>query len=140
MNWKLIAIIAATAVATAAAVVYLLQKQHKKHKKMHVESSAIIWMTSMTSTFRTMWRKAKKKRNLLTLTARQKKHNVIPLLHRRRGICSIMMIPETQAIWTAYGCCMPDRLSHRQQAPPSPEAVPECQATAARSQASIISC
>lgn len=34
MNWKLIAIIAATAVATAAAVVFMLQKQNRKHKRL----------------------------------------------------------------------------------------------------------
>ena len=32
MNWKLFAIIAATAVATAAAVVFLLQRQNDKHR------------------------------------------------------------------------------------------------------------
>lgn len=32
MNWKLIAIIAATAVATAFAVVYVLQKQNSKNR------------------------------------------------------------------------------------------------------------
>ena len=37
-NWKVIAIIAATAVATAAAVVFLLQKQNSK-RKMRFDSS-----------------------------------------------------------------------------------------------------
>lgn len=32
MNWKLFAIIAATAIATAAAVVFLLQRQNDKHR------------------------------------------------------------------------------------------------------------
>lgn len=38
MNWKIIAIIAATAVATAAAVVFLLQKQNNK-RKMRFDSA-----------------------------------------------------------------------------------------------------
>ena len=38
MNWKIIAIIAATAIATAAAVVFLLQKQNSK-RKMRFDSA-----------------------------------------------------------------------------------------------------
>ncbi len=38
MNWKIIAIIAATAIATAAAVVFVLQKQSSK-RKMRFDSS-----------------------------------------------------------------------------------------------------
>ena len=38
MNWKVIAIIAATAIATAAAVVFILHKQNSK-RKMRFDSS-----------------------------------------------------------------------------------------------------
>ncbi len=38
MNWKIMAIIAATAIATAAAVVFVLQKQNSK-RKMRFDSS-----------------------------------------------------------------------------------------------------
>ncbi len=38
MNWKIIAIIAATAIATAAAVVFVLQKQNSK-RKMRFDSA-----------------------------------------------------------------------------------------------------